>query len=209
MSNGKGRKSMTPDELGAKRARNRWRPFLWGVPTALLLLPLVAMRAGAPGVVWTAADFVVMGVLLYGSAGLFELAARAGGGAAYRLGAGAGIVTGFLLVWINLAVGIIGSEDNPVNLIYAGVLAIALIGSLAARFRARAMSKAMALTGAAQLAVTIAALLAGWGRWEPPGAAGILVLNAGFAGLWALSALLFRKAAGEEEAAAASPRPAG
>ena len=189
---------MAASEIGGERTGNRWRPLVWGVPTALLLLPAVAMQAGAPGVVWTASDFVVMGILLYGSAGLYELAARASGSTAYRLGAGIAILTGFLLVWINLAVGIIGSEDNPINLIYAGVLGIALIGAIAARFRAEAMARAMFTTAAAQIAVTVVALLAGWGRWEPPGAIGILVLNAVFAGLWASSAGLFRKAAKDE-----------
>lgn len=194
---------MPATDIGPKRPRNRWRPLVWGVPTALLLLPAAAMQAGAPGVVWTASDFIVMGILLYGSAGLFELAARASGSTACRLGAGVAIVTGFLLVWINLAVGIIGSEDNPINLIYAGVLGTALVGAIVARFRAEAMARAMFTTSAAQLAVTAAALLAGWGRWEPPGAAGILVLNAVFAALWAFSAGLFRKAAADEARARA------
>ena len=189
---------MAASEVRKERPGNRWRPLVWGVPTALLLLPAIAMQAGAPGVVWTASDFVVMAVLLYGSAGLYELAARASGSTAYRLGAGLAILTGFLLVWINLAVGIIGSEDNPINLIYAGVLGIALVGAIAARFKAEAMAKAMFTTSAAQIAVTVAALAAGWGRWEPPGAIGILVLNAVFAGLWASSAGLFRKAAGDD-----------
>lgn len=189
---------MGAGEIRSGRAGNRWRPLVWGIPAALLLLPAVAMQAGAPGVEWTAGDFVLMGILLFGSAGLFELAARAGASTAYRLGAGAAIVTGFLLVWINLAVGIIGSEDNPINLIYAAVLGTALVGAIAARFRAAAMARAMAAASAAQMAVTLAALAAGWGRWEPPGAIGILVLNAVFAALWAASAGLFRKAAGDE-----------
>lgn len=195
---------MAARDIGKERSASRWRPLVWGVPTALLLLPAIAMRAGAPGVVWTASDFVVMGILLYGSAGLYELAARASGSTAFRLGAGLAIVTGFLLVWVNLAVGIIGSEDNPVNLIYAAVLGTALVGAIAARFRARAMARAMAATAAAQIAVTVAALLAGWGRWEPPGAIGILALNLAFAGLWAGSAALFGKAAGNGEGAAAA-----
>ena len=34
------------------------------------------------------------------------------------------IVAAFLLIWINLAVGINGSEDNPANLMYGGVLTV-------------------------------------------------------------------------------------
>ena len=43
----------------------------------------------------------------------------------------------FLLIWINLAVGIIGSEDNPANLMYGAVL---LLGLVACGDRAVALS---------------------------------------------------------------------
>ena len=161
----------------------------WGTAAFLLLLPL---RADAP---WTLSDFIFMGALLAIACGTVELAIRASGNSAYRIGAMVAVGAGFLLVWMNLAVGIIGSEDNPINLIYFGVLGVAVAGSVIARFDAPAMAKAMFVTGAAQMVVTIIALIAGWGRWEPPGAAGIVALNAFFAMLWLLSAGLFRRAA--------------
>ena len=42
----------------------RLRPLVWGGAACLLLAPGVAMQLGADGVHWTAADFVVMGLLL-------------------------------------------------------------------------------------------------------------------------------------------------
>jgi hypothetical protein len=53
---------------------------------------------------------------------------------AYRAAVGVAIAAAFILVWMNLAVGIIGSEDNPANLMYGGVLAIGIIGAVIARF---------------------------------------------------------------------------
>jgi hypothetical protein len=60
--------------------------------------------------------------------GAFELTLRASGSLAYRFAAAITIGVCFLLVWFSLAVGIIGSEDHPANLLYAGVLAIGRAG---------------------------------------------------------------------------------
>ena len=52
------------------------------------------------------------------AAGPYELAARMTGNSAYRTG-GIAVAAAFILVWMNLAVGVIGTEDNPLNLLYA------------------------------------------------------------------------------------------
>lgn len=43
---------------------------------------------------------------------------------------------------MNGAVGIVGSEDNPANLMYGGVLAVGIVGAVIARFRAEGMARA-------------------------------------------------------------------
>jgi hypothetical protein len=73
----------------------------------ILLVPLLA---GAP---WSLFDFVVAGALLFGTGVTYELIARKGGTIAYRAAVGIACGAGLLLVWINLAVGIIGSETTP------------------------------------------------------------------------------------------------
>ncbi|MFP5328567.1 MAG: hypothetical protein ACLGHC_00295 [Alphaproteobacteria bacterium] len=167
----------------------RWlRLAMWSFAALVLILPLVLK---AP---WSLFDFIAMGIMLAAACGTIELALRASGNAAYRLGAIVAAGAGFLLLWVNLAVGIIGSEDNPLNLLYAAVLAVAVTGALLASFKPGGLSSAMFATAAAQVAVTILALAWGWGAWEPPGAAGILALNLVFAALWALSGGLFRRA---------------
>ena len=169
------------------RASNGWRIARWGIAAALLLVPLVAQFP------WTGSDYVVMGILLFGSVGLYEAIARARESLVYRAAAGVAVATAFLLVWINLAVGMIGNENNPLNLLYAGVIGVALAGAILARFEARGMSRALAATALAQ--GVVGAIAAFGGPNDPPGSLGQIVLNGGFAALWLLSSGLFRKAA--------------
>jgi hypothetical protein len=125
--------------------------------------------------------------------GTFELAVRASGNASYRAGAAIGLAAAFLLVWINLAVGIIGSESNPLNLMFFGVIAAALVGSIVARFQAAGMARAMIMAAVIQGLIGIGVFLADLGAAEPPGA--LLGLIEFFALMWLLSAWCFRRAA--------------
>lgn len=75
------------------------------------------------------ARFCVAGALLFGTALAFELAVRKSGSAAYRLAAGLALAAAFLLIWVNLAVGVIGDEGEPANLLYLGVLAVGIGGA--------------------------------------------------------------------------------
>jgi hypothetical protein len=161
---------------------------LWTGLAALLALPAVAMAFRAEGVIWTASDFVVMGVML-GLVGLgVEFVVRASSSLAWRAGAVVGVLTAFLTVWVNLAVGMVGSEHNPYNLVFAGVLVVALLAAFLARFRAAGMAKAMAAVAAAQAAAGAVGLSS-----DPRGA----ILSTLFAGPWLLAAILFALAARE------------
>jgi hypothetical protein len=191
-------------ENSGGRRRSRWRLAPWGVATLLLLVPLVAMQF-TDEVNWDETDFIVMGVLLFGACGAFELAARMTGNIAYRAAAAIAIVAAFLLIWINLAVGIIGSENNPANLMYGGVLAIGIIGALIARFRPHGMTRALVAMALAQALVGVIALSVGWGSASPSWPEAIVGLTGFFAALWLLSAWLFRKAVREQTVAAAAP----
>ena len=174
---------------------NRWRVAGWATAVALILAPLVAMQFPASGVNWTIFDFIFAAVLIGGVGGLFELAARASGNWAYRGGAALALLTSFLLVWINGAVGIIGNEDNPANLVFGVIILMAISGTIVAKAKASGMVRAMAVAASAQAIVGLVVFAKGIAASEPPGAVGMLVLIEGFAMLWAGSALLFRKAA--------------
>jgi hypothetical protein len=157
----------------------------------ILLLPLIAMQF-TDEVVWDETDFAVMGAMLFGACGTYELASRISGNIVYRAAVGVAILSAFLLVWINLAVGIIGSEHNPANLMFGGVLAVGVLGSLLARFQPHGMVYALAATALAQGFVGAIALIAGLGSTSANWPWSIVFLTGFFASLWLISAWLFR-----------------
>ena len=165
-----------------------WRIAGWGLALALLLTPLVAMQF-TDEVRWGPADFSVAALLLGGLGLAIEFAIRRSANLAYRAGAALAALTAFALIWVNLAVGFIGDENNPANLMFAGVLLVALIGSLAARFRPSGMATAMGATALAQLLVAVLAFVFALATGLETG------LIIAFAAPWALSAGLFRRAA--------------
>lgn len=178
------------------------RPAL--VIAALLLVPLVAMRFNDQ-VAWDAADFLVGGVLLFGAGFVFELVARRAGTTANRAAIGLAVFTGLLLVWVNLAVGLIGSVDDPANLFYLAVLVVGFVGAVLVRLRPAGMFRVMIATAAVQVLVPVVAILVYRPRVTTPveatGMVGIIVSNAVFVLLLLASAFLFRRAAGTGTAA--------
>lgn len=176
------------------RHGQRWRAAGWTAAALLLLTPWVAMRF-TDEVAWTAGDFAFMAILLLAVGLPLEFTARRTRNPAYRAAVGAALAGAFVLVWINAAVGIIGSEHNDANLLYLGVLAVGLGGALIARFRPPGMARAMTAMALAQVFVGVAALIAGWGGAET-GPLELLGLTGCFAAVWLASAWLFRKAAG-------------
>lgn len=173
---------------------NRWRLFGWAVAVSLILTPLVAMQFTRE-VNWTPFDFLFAAVMIGGTGLLLELAARVSRSWTYRGGAAMALAASFLIIWINGAVGIIGDEDNPANLVFGVVLAIEIAGTIVAKAKADAMVRAMAVTAGAQALIGLVVFARGIGTDEPPGAFGLLILIEGVALLWVMSALLFAKAA--------------
>jgi hypothetical protein len=180
-------------ERSTMLARNAYRSVV-GVALAtafILLIPMLAEWA------WSLADFVFAGALLFGTGLTYVLVARKAGNIAYRAAVGVALAAALLLVWINLAVGIIGTEDDPANAMYAGVLAVGIIGAIIARFRPHGMARALFATALAQALVAVFALIFRLGSGSPPGVLGILILNGFFVALFVGSASLFRYAARE------------
>ncbi len=160
------------------------RAVVWGGAGVAWLIPLVAkLLTDLP---WTTFDFVAWGVMLLVAASVCEVGLRLSGSLAYRAGVVVAAGTSFLIVWSNLAVGIIGNENNPLNQIFFGVIAIAIVGAFLARFRANGMALAMAVTAAAQFGTGFIALAHEYIVFAIVG-----VFSLG----WLLAAWLFREAA--------------
>ncbi len=173
-------------QVSASWRGTRWRWLGWCTAIALWLTPLLTMPF-TDEVQWGWGDFIAAGILLSVPGMLLELTVRMTRNTAYRLGVAVALLAALLLVWISLAVGIIGSEDNPANLLYVAVLATAVGGAIAAGLAAAGMARAMFATAAAQMLVGLLVLAAGLGF--------TLIINAFFALLWCLSAGLFRASA--------------
>jgi hypothetical protein len=191
-------------ECSSDRRASRLRAIAWGTAAIMLLLPVFAMQV-TDEVDWDAADFVVFGAMLVAAGGAYELAVRVTSNKAYRAAFAVALMAAFILVWLNLAVGIIGSEENPANLMYGAVLAVGLLGASIARFRPRGMARALVATALAQASVAVIVLTTGLGVSGRLGVGSILTLNGLFVTLWLGAAWLFRHAAAAEPCVAARP----
>ncbi len=169
-----------------RRGWSAWRIAGWSIAVILLIIPAVAMQVTTE-VDWDLPDFIVMGGLLAAIGLGIEFLVRQSQSAAYRVGAVIALVTAFLTIWVNLAVGMIG-DDNPYNLLFAGVLGFGLVGSIVARFAPLGMALTMLVTAVAQAVVGAGGL-----STDPRGAAFSML----FAMPWLLAAALFAKAARE------------
>ncbi|OGG76842.1 hypothetical protein A3B35_01980 [Candidatus Kaiserbacteria bacterium RIFCSPLOWO2_01_FULL_54_24] len=115
---------------------------------------------------------------------------------AYRIAFGAGLAGLLLLGWVSGAVGIIGSENQSVNLMYWAVPAVLLIGSLISRFQPRGMARTLFAATLVQVLIPIVALtISPEVSWGNAGVIGVFVFNSIFALLFVGSGLLFRRVA--------------
>ena len=111
-----------------------------------------------------------------------------------RLGAGIALVSTFLLVWVNLAVGIVGHEGESINMLYFTIPVIGVIGAFLSRFRSQGMSYTLLIMAIVPMIIAVIALM-GYLQ-EPPhnSVSQILGVNAFFTVLFSLSAISFRNA---------------
>ncbi len=108
----------------------------------------------------------------------------------YRLAALLTLGGGFLMVWANLAVGIIGNEENPRNLIFYLVLVVGLIGALVSRFKAPGLRRTLQLMAIIQLLIGIGAAALNWAL--------LPIFTAFYVALWLLAAHLFGRKSAEK-----------
>ena len=174
-----------------------WRRLLWSVPAALLLLPAVAMQF-TEEVDWDAFDFI-FAAIVFGSVGLIvELTVRSSPSMAFRGAVFLALAAAFMIIWGNAAVGFIGDENNPANLMFGAVLAVALLGSIASLFRAKGMALTMFAAAAVEFGVGLTAV-AGNMASGPAAPFDVIGATMVLTTMWLASGALFRVAAGEGE----------
>lgn len=114
----------------------------------------------------------------------------------YRIAMGIALFAALLILWINLAVGIIGEPDDPANLMYFAVLAVGLGGAVIARLRPEGMARVLMVMALAQVLVGAVTLSTGMG-FPPTPPLTYMVLNLVLIAFWIGAAKLFQQAARE------------
>lgn len=137
------------------------------------------------------------GVMIGSPLLIYDYSGRIWPSLAYRGGLAVALATAFVLIWINLAVGIVG-EDNPVNFNFFMLIFASAVGAYAARFQPDGMARAMRGTAVVQMLLAVAIATAPLTQREPGAAMGVLLLCSFFAALWLVSAALFHKASKTE-----------
>lgn len=162
-------------------------------PPVVLLIPLIGNLVSKEWN-WSASDFAFMWVLLAGTTFLYRLlVTRQLANLPYRLGAGLAVAAGFLLIWVSLAVAVIG-HDNPANALYLGVIVIGLVGTGLAQFRPRGMARAAFAAAVATFFVPIVAWFVQPNDFSP-GVMQVFMLNFCFVAMFAGAGLLFQHSA--------------
>lgn len=141
----------------------KWRLAIWSLAALVMLVPVIAQLT-VTGMNWDAFDFGVFAAMLLAGCAGFEVVLRLGAAnAAYRIAACLAIGGAFLMVMANLAVGIIGNEGNPVNLLFFALLAMGAFGALAVRFEAAGMARVMTMLATAQALLGLGLAVTGIG----------------------------------------------
>lgn len=167
----------------ANRRTSIWRIIGWCGAVTVVLAPWVAMQF-TKEVNWDETDFIFAAVIFGIVGGLIELAVRKSANWYFRLGSMFAVLAGFMVIWSNLAVGMIGNEDNTVNLWFGAVLLIAITGSITSRFFGGILPQTMFAAGSLQVAI---GLFAGILDTDLRGGIFTIVLSAA----WFISSLLF------------------
>ena len=172
---------------------NRWRIIGWGTAVALLIAPFIAMQFTRE-MNWGADDFLFVGVLL-GTIGLLvELGMRAANDWWYRAAYLLALLATLLVIWVNVAVGIVGSDDNPNNALFFWALLVGAGGAAIAKLRAKGMALAMLATA---IGLWLALAIAQGGPIDEPWVPAIreVVGTSLFALMFVASAALFQRSA--------------
>lgn len=143
-------------------------------------------------------DIVLIATLFSGISIAYKLLSRKKEKKIYRFAALLALATAFFVTWVNLAVGVIGSENNPINLLFFLVLIVGIIGASLSHFKPKGMSNTLVAMGFVQFFIPFIALIINKPSIATSddlrGVIFIIIFNSVFSLLFAISALLFRRA---------------
>jgi len=166
------------------------------IATAIILLIPLSAKLITEEMAWTLSDFIFMGLLIFCTGTTYTLitrllAPRFGDNIIYRVAIGLSLFAGLFLIWSNLAVGIIGSEDNLINGLYYGVIFVGIIGAFMSRFKPKGMSLSLLAMALTQGIITLFAFIKGMTEVPESSVYELLAVNGFFITLFVLAALLF------------------
>lgn len=163
--------------------------------TSLLVIPLIATFL-TEEVDWNVGDYVFAWILIFMAGVTYKLASeRMSDSTYFRVAVGVGVFATLALIWTNLAVGIIGSENNSFNLWYFGIIIVITVSTLIAQFKPKGMALALMVTALTQALITMSAFIIGMHHTTGSSVSEILLINGFFVVLFLISAGLFRQAA--------------
>ncbi len=142
---------------------NPIRMIAWVCAIGLLCIPLIAMQY-TDEVNWSVFDFLVMASLIAIVGLSLEKAITLSNDSRYRVGVTILLFSLFLLVWVNLSVGLIGGEQNALNFIYVSIPITIFIMSYKSSFSAISLFYASILISFIQALITSFAIIFEWGH---------------------------------------------
>lgn len=165
-------------------------------PLVITLLILIAPLIGeltVEGWNWGASGFLFMGVLLFVTFLMIELLAKQSSNMLYKIAVALTTLTTFGIIYVNLAVGIIGDGNNT-SAMYFLVVPVGFIGLAASRLKAKGLSlTAFAMAAIVLLVPTVALLMNDPYILEEPGPLKVFVLSSIIAASYVVAGLLFRQ----------------
>jgi hypothetical protein len=165
------------------------------ITLCLLIIPMLGNRF-VDGWNWTLFDFVWAGTLIFLTGLTYIFISKKANSSLYKKALALSIGAGFILIWINAAVGIIG-EDNGSNLLYFGALLIGFISAALMKFESKGMSRALFITALLVFLIPFIALLIGIKDFSPS-LLKVFALNTFFALVFLGSGLLFKQTSHEQ-----------
>jgi hypothetical protein len=166
---------------------NRGSACRWSGYT-LHVMAVMDRKMAALGIAALAAPFIIIFVVLR---------SMRPGSASYQWAVGISLAAAFLIIWVALAVGIIGAPGDDPDAMYVVVLVIGGIGALIARFRPEGMARTLFVMAVAMAVVPVIALGTGIQQASATPVGVFLLFHGILVALFVASGYLFRRAARE------------